>query len=243
MNSSKKSLISLAVSSALVGSVFLSSNIQAESSMGSFSANVALTSDYYFRGISQTNNDGAIQGGFDWSHDSGVYAGVWASNVAFGSTNIEADTYIGYGNEVSGFGYDLGWIRYNYNDTASSADPDEFYVNLSYSFVSAGYAYSPDWFGTDKAASYMHLGIEYDLPAAIGISASVGKSFGDVYKDAYGQNVEFTDYKIAINKDLVGINFELSYVGNDLSTAECGSYGYTKSNCDDRFILTASKSF
>ena len=156
MNSSKKSLISLAVSSALVGSVFLSSNIQAESSMGSFSANVALTSDYYFRGISQTNNDGAIQGGFDWSHDSGVYAGVWASNVAFGSTNIEADTYIGYGNEVSGFGYDLGWIRYNYNDTNYIPDFDKYTIEEMRSVLEEIFGYT-DTVSWDDSKVELHF--------------------------------------------------------------------------------------
>lgn len=241
MNLSKQSIISLAVSSALVSTVLLSGSLQAESSLGSFSANVALTTDYYFRGLSQTNNDGAIQGGFDWSHDSGIYAGIWASNVAFGSTNIEADTYIGFANEISGFGYDLGYLKYNYNDTPSSSDPDEFYFNLSYSYFSAGYAYSPDWFGTDEASSYIYMGADYDLPADIGLSLSVGKSFGDAYK--IGSNYEYIDYKIGINKDFAGINFDLSYVGNNLDTNECVSYGYTKGNCDDRFILTASKSF
>ena len=47
-----------------------------------FSANVALTSDYIFRGISQNESDPAIQGGFDVAHTSGIYAGVWGSNVS-----------------------------------------------------------------------------------------------------------------------------------------------------------------
>jgi len=232
-----KTSLAIAVSAALSSSLLFANSAIAADETGTFSANVALTTDYYFRGISQTNNDGAVQGGIDWSHESGFYAGIWASNVAFGSTNIETDTYLGFANEVNGIGYDLGWLRYNYNDTDSGSDPDEFYINLSYSMFSAGYAYSPDWFGSDEESHYIYLGLDYELPQGVGLSASVGKSFGDTY-DGY----EYVDYKIGINKDFYGINFDLSYVDNNLSSSECGAYGYSKSNCDGRLILTASKS-
>jgi len=238
MKLKNRSSLAFAVSVAISGTLLASNTVLASDDTGTFSANIALTTDYYFRGISQTNNDGAVSGGFDWSHESGLYAGVWASNVAFGSTNIEADTYIGFANEVNGIGYDLGWLRYNYNDTASSDDPDEFYLNLSYSFFSAGYAYSPDWFGSDEKSHYAFIGIDYDLPNDIGLSASVGRSFGDAYED-----YEYTDYKIGINKDFYGINFDLSYVDNNLSSKDCTTgLGLVKSNCEGRFILTASKS-
>jgi uncharacterized protein (TIGR02001 family) len=240
MGLSKQNILSLAVTSAMSAFVF-SANCQAEGIdiPGTFSANIAATSDYYFRGLSQTDKNAAIQGGFDWAHESGVYAGVWASSVSFGDTNIEVDTYAGYKNEFVGVGYDLGWIKYNYNDTKAGDDPQEFYVNLSYKFLSAGYAYSNDWFGTDKASNYAYLGAEYGLPYDIGISAQVGRSFGSAYK--IGRNFEYTDYKIGINREFAGINFDLSYVDNDLSKKDCAATGYTNSQCDGQLILTASK--
>ncbi|MCW8930992.1 MAG: TorF family putative porin, partial [Gammaproteobacteria bacterium] len=118
MRNIKRSLLSLTVASIFVVPVSASAE-----GFGSISANVALTTDYYFRGISQTDNDGALQGGFDWAHDSGAYAGVWASNVSFGDTHLEFDTYAGFSNEVGDFGYDVGVIKYNYNDTSSHDDP------------------------------------------------------------------------------------------------------------------------
>ena len=213
------------------------------------SANVALVTDYYFRGISQTDNDGAIQGGFDWSHDSGIYAGVWGSNVSFGDTHMEFDTYAGYAGEYGDFGYDLGFIKYNYNDTSMHDDPIEWTIKGSYSYFSAGYAYSPSWFGSHDSSNYVHAGFDYDeLPMGLALSASVGRSFGDGYDKKNGDGVndfEYTDYKIGVSKDIVGVNFDLSYVGNDLSTRECNSYGYddNKGNCDDRVILSVSKGF
>lgn len=201
-------------------------------------ANVALTSDYYFRGISQTNNDPAIQGGFDWSHESGVYVGAWGSNVSFGDTNLEVDTYAGFSNEVSGIGYDLGLILYNYNATDSNSDPLELYVGLSYDFLSAGYAYSSNWFGSDLASNYIYLSAEYGISDAVTLAASIGYSYGDTYGIS-----EYMDYKVGVSGDLAGVTLDLSYVGNDLSDAQCGNYGYSLKQCDSRLILTMSKSF
>ncbi len=74
----------------------------AENTAGmSFSGTAALTSDYRYRGITQTFNDPAVQGGFLLSHETGVYAGVWGSNVDFGGTaHLELDPYIGYATEL-----------------------------------------------------------------------------------------------------------------------------------------------
>ncbi|MFK5987074.1 MAG: TorF family putative porin [Pseudomonadota bacterium] len=226
-NVSKKSLLSLAVSSVVVTSALLSTHVQAEG----ISANVALTSDYYFRGVSQTMNDPAIQGGFDWAHDSGVYAGIWASNVDFGDdTTIETDFYAGFSGEAANFGYDLGLIYYWYDDVSGTGSrPVEFYVNGSFNIFSVGYAYSPKFF-SDKESHYLHAGLDYELPAEFALSASVGRSMGD----AYGDN-EYTDYKIGVSKSLAGIDLDLSYVGNDHDSND--------DVFDNKVILTVSKSF
>ena len=68
-----------------------------------FTANVGVVSDYLFRGISQTKGAPAIQGGFDYSHSSGLYAGTWLSSVSWysdtvagASKSVEFDVYGGY---------------------------------------------------------------------------------------------------------------------------------------------------
>ncbi|MCP3850811.1 MAG: hypothetical protein GY694_11335 [Gammaproteobacteria bacterium] len=212
------------------------------------SANVALVTDYYFRGVSQTGNDGAIQGGFDWSHDSGFYVGVWGSNVEFGDTHIELDTYAGYAGEYGDFGYDIGVLKYNYNDSSMHDDPVEWYVNGSYSYFSVGYAYSPSWFGSHDESNYLHAGFDYDeLPMGLALGASLGYSFGDAYEQSNGTDYDYVDYKIGLSKDIAGINVDVSYVGNDLGRNECDAYTGDGSDkrgiCDDRFILSVSKSF
>ena len=102
----------------LIAATMLASTSVAQAEI---SANVALATDYVFRGVSQTDNQFAIQGGFDWAHDSGFYLGTWASNVDsnfFGGATdpqIELDLYGGFANEFgNGFGYDLGYLRYQY---------------------------------------------------------------------------------------------------------------------------------
>jgi len=240
MSTLKKSLLSLTVASVL--SIPLTANA---GDFGTVSANVALTTDYYFRGISQTGNDGALQGGFDWSHDSGVYAGVWASNVDFGETHLEVDTYIGFANDIgdTGFSYDVNLLRYNYND--AEYETNELTFALSYSYFSAAYKYSDDWYDTGESSNYFSLGFNYDLPENFALSASIGQSFGDAYdKKRMGTDTDFDyiDYKIGISKDFYGVNWDLSYVGSDLNSKECNAYVGGKSICDDRFILTASKS-
>ena len=78
------------------------------------SANIALASDYVFRGVSQTRERPAISAGVDLTNN-GFYAGAWASNVDFGdSTDAEVDLYAGYRPEVAGYALDFGVIGYLY---------------------------------------------------------------------------------------------------------------------------------
>lgn len=88
---------------------------------GPLSGNLSLTSNYLFRGISQTQDGPAVQGGIDYAHPSGFYVGTWASNVAWVKENglkddnrLEIDLYGGYKGEAGPIAYDLGLIRYHY---------------------------------------------------------------------------------------------------------------------------------
>lgn len=250
MRNIKKSLLSLAVASVVVTPLLAHAD-----GYGTISANMALTTDYKFRGLSQTDNNGAIQGGFDWAHASGIYAGVWASNVDFDgetdsgkvwSENLEVDTYIGFANDIgdTGIGYDVGILRYNYNDDKNSDyGTNEWYISGSYEFFSAGYKYTSDWYGSDEDSNYIHMGLDFELPLNYNLSLSVGKSFGDAYDEKYlGKDAEYVDYKIGVNKDYYGLNWDVSYIGTDLSSNECNALGYQSNQCDEKFVLTVSKS-
>ena len=82
---------------------------------GDISSNFTLSSNYIWRGMTQTMDSPGYSGGFDYSSESGFYAGTWGSNVSFGGAGLELDTYFGYSGEVEGgFGYDIGYINYGY---------------------------------------------------------------------------------------------------------------------------------
>src|ERR1700687_3083951 len=115
-----------------------------------FTANVALVSNYLYRGISQTGAKPAIQGGFDYAHASGFYAGVWGSNISWipasvaSSASLELDTYLGFKNSfATDFSYDVGFLRYNYLGVyapgATKADTNEIYGLIGWKFITLKY--------------------------------------------------------------------------------------------------------
>jgi uncharacterized protein (TIGR02001 family) len=144
----------------------------------SFSSNVALTSDYYARGLSQSWHKPAIQGGFDVAHSSGLSAGVWASSISadtFPDASMEIDLYANYGGSVpfaEGLGYTVGVIGYMYpngswgqcigctNNVGGPASDNswntyEANFGLSYSYFSAKVSTTlGNWFGLDKSTGY-----------------------------------------------------------------------------------------
>ncbi|NOX10155.1 MAG: hypothetical protein GXP22_11865 [Gammaproteobacteria bacterium] len=207
--------------------------------MAEITANVALTTNYVFRGLTQTVNDGAIQGGFDYTHESGFYAGTWASNVNYGmadSISLEVDTYFGFGGDLgNGASYDLGFIRYNY-DGDSSVNINEVYVGVGYDFSetisgSASYAYSSDY-GSGLDASYLSAGVDVVLPEGFGASFTLSRADGDTY----GAN-DYLDFKLGLTKSFEGLDFEVNYTDTDLSATQA-----VNNDNSGRFMLTVSKS-
>ncbi len=128
------------------------------------SGNVALTSDYVFRGVSQTQENPAISAGVDLTKN-GFYAGGWASNIDFGDdTDAEGDLYAGYRPEVAGYALDFGVIGYLYAGQPDGADYD--YVELKAAAsravgpatLGAAVYYSPDFFGaSEDEATYAEI--------------------------------------------------------------------------------------
>tara|TARA_Y100000768_G_scaffold306236_1_gene240242 strand:+ start:363 stop:998 length:636 start_codon:yes stop_codon:yes gene_type:complete len=96
-------------------------------------ANVSLTSNYVWRGVSQTGDELAIQGGFDYAGESGVYAGIWGSNVSFNyefdasAGGNEFDVYGGYANDM----FDVGFVSYQYPGNSSDLDFTEVYLGFT----------------------------------------------------------------------------------------------------------------
>ena len=149
--------------------LFLMLGIISLPTFAAVSANVSFTSDYIWRGMTQTDAP-AIQGGFDFEAESGFYAGIWGSNVNFNNgAGSELDYYFGYATEVGSVGVDVGYISYEYIDSTPDATFDETYLGLSFGDFGVSFAFG----------DYDYTEVSYAL-------GDVSFSYGDY--DEYGEN-------------------------------------------------------
>jgi uncharacterized protein (TIGR02001 family) len=189
------------------------------------SGNVALGSDYFFRGYDQSMG-AALSGGFDVASESGFYAGAWGSSVDAGTSSggLELDYYVGYGGSLSeSVSYDIGYIFYGYpNDTESNFE--EVYGSVSYADVTIGFATTDDWFA--GTGNYEYIYADY------GVALSEEYSLGFHYGKSTGAE-DYDDYAVSLSTEAAGLGFDLSWISTN--TAE-GAYA------DNEFVLTISKS-
>ena len=219
--------------------------------------NVALTSNYKFRGQDQGGNRPAIQGGFDFSYQ-GFYLGNWNSSINFPATTVELDDgstqtvshsagiemdfYGGYKGEISGFTYDVGVIEYYYpqKDKWVNFDTTELYVGVGFGPVSAKYSrtVSNKYFGVleGQDTGYFDISASYEVSPGITLGAHWGTTqFSSDAKHTGGAE-DFDDYK-------AGVTFALPY-GFALNAAYAGANkkGFYGDINKGRFIATLSKS-
>jgi len=227
-----------------------------------FSANVALTSDYVFRGISQTDEDIAIQGGFDVNHETGFYAGLWGSNLEFGENpavdgmgdgaDIELDLYAGFSHEIpfinTGTEFDVGFLHYGYPGAGErrNYDYDEWYGSVSHDFdfaaASVGLNYSDDYFAASGDATYVYVDVDVPLkfiPTPIEIALNLHWGNQNISKNVTFGTPDYNDYKVGVSTDIEGFGLALDFIDTDLSKGQC----FGGSNlCEDRVVFTVSKS-
>lgn len=218
------------------------------------SGNVALATDYAFRGISQTSQNPAIQGGFDATFgSSGFYAGTWGSNVAFGGS-LELDVYGGWKTTLGPVGLDLGVIGYLYpgaSDDAAELDYYEGYAKASITpatgFTLGGAVYySPEFTAETSDGMYLELNGSYAVSDALAISAAVGQqSIDDVNGPGAGQvDDDYTTWNVGGTYTLAGLAWDLRYIGTSIGSGDpIVTNGFTNVvDSDDRFILSVKKS-
>ena len=225
---------------------------QAPSPPSPFSANVALTSNYMFRGQSQTNDGPAIQGGFDFKHGSGLYLGTWASNVDFNEpdtdangnslgrrAHMELDLYGGFSRElIKDLSFDVGLHGYTYPRAGSGRDFNYFeaYGGLTYKMFGVKYWHSPEYFGGSGTGDYVEGNVNVPLPLDFGLGLHVGHQWIEK-NDVFG-SPDWTDWGITVSKTLGGFNFSLGYVDSSLSEQDC--FGGT-TLCNAKAVFTISK--
>jgi uncharacterized protein (TIGR02001 family) len=211
----------------------------AENSLiGEFSANAALTSDYVFRGISQSDEHATIQAGFDWTHPlTGLYAGVWGSGVDFEDASVEVDFYGGLNGSVDKLVWDVGAIYYSYPGADESLDYDfwELAVATGYDFdlfsLSAALNYSPEFFGDTGSALYPALYATVPLPYDFTLSASAAYQWIE-------DGESYADWSLGLDTNVQGFGIGLKYHDTDLDEPDDCADG-----CDERLVLSLSKTF
>jgi len=187
-----------------------------------FSVTPTVTSDYDWRGITQTQEDPAFQLGVNWTHDSGFYLGAWGSNVDFGpgDPSVEVDLFGGFtgGDATESFAYDVGVNYYTYMD-AGSLNFVELYAGITKGPFAAKLWFSPEFAGDGgKEEFYLEGNVTYPLPSGFSILGHVGYSTGDGIKVYNGTDDSYLDYSAGVGYGFKNLNLNAKYVNsNDLN--------------------------
>ena len=237
--------------------VFAAGNALAEETRAAtdLSFNAALTSDYRYRGISQTRLEPALQGGADVVHNaSGLYAGAWASTIkwtrdAGGDGDVEIDLYAGKRGEVaSGLGYDVGVLTYVYPSNGlahvpgfASANTTEVYGQLSYGPALVKYSHAvTNLFGfvDSKNSGYLDLVANLDAGNGMTVNLHAGRQ-----RVAHNAAASYTDWKIGVTRDFGIVTGALAYIGTNAGKTAYASPANGKFLGKSALVATVSKTF
>lgn len=249
-----KKLLVVATLTGLSGAVFADETPASPFGL-SVTGTAALTSDYRFRGVTQTFNDPAVQAGFVLSHASGAYAGVWGSNVDFGGTaHIELDPYIGYATTLDSFAnkplLDVGLWYYAY-PSESDLNWLELYGKLTFKDVLVQGAslltavnYTNDYAGKDENS--WNVNATYSVPfgtTGFGGVAALGYTQADEY-DFGGGDDHYVDWKAGVTYSFAsvsGLTAELAAIGTNMETD--GDYESSSRGVETGAVFTLTKAF
>jgi uncharacterized protein (TIGR02001 family) len=211
------------------------------------SGNVALTSDYRFRGISQSDESAAIQGGFDVEFSPGFYIGTWGSSVDFDNNedydgSLELDYYAGWSSAIgdTDFGIDVGYVYFDYpGDNGAEGDYQEFYVSGSWKDFSLSVNYSDDYYAeTDE---FWYYAADYSFSLVENLSLGLHVGYNDLEQGGgflSSDEDSYTDYSVSLTWSVAGVDLAVAYVGTDLDDDDVFGTDWA----DDTAVFTISKS-
>jgi uncharacterized protein (TIGR02001 family) len=210
------------------------------------SYNIGATTDYRYRGISQSRLNPAVQGGADFAMKNGFYLGAWGStinwikdagastlaNVNTGSAPVEIDLYGGYKGKAGALDYDVGALQYFYPGNkysnipgAANANTLELYGALTFSVVTAKYSHSlSNLFGfknttaNSKGSGYLDVSANFDLGNGWSVVPHIGHQTVRHFGD-----YSYTDYSATVNKDIDGLVLSAAIVGTDAKKNVAGN--------------------
>ena len=196
-------------------------------------ANIGLVSNYIWRGITQTSDQAAIQGGIDYQYKGGLYAGTWVSNVDFGPQDrgFEQDWYVGYSFKTAPVTWDVGYILYTY-PTLDDQNFGELYADISWEFLTGGLAYTTNTDDgpnseADSGDFYVYISGDWEVKGL-----GLGGTIGHYSHDRTGVP-NYNHLQLYLSKD----DFKFALDKNDLDDPGTG-------NLDDvRFWVSWGKNF
>jgi uncharacterized protein (TIGR02001 family) len=189
--------------------------------------NVAFTTDYLFRGISQTDGP-AVQGGLDLSADQ-FYVGAWGSNVNF-NNNVEMDLYAGFKPTVGPLALDLGVIGYLYPgaDPSPTFNYAEFYAKGSIApmegaSIGAAFYYSPEFTGETGDGWYSEINGSFAASDTLSFSGAFGYQYVegmDFDTSNLSSDTHYTTWNVGGTYTAYGLGFDLRYTGTDIDDSD-----------------------
>jgi uncharacterized protein (TIGR02001 family) len=225
---------------------------------GEFSGGVSVTNNYVFRGITQSDDDPAIQGSITYTLDTGfeginVFAGVWGSNVDFDDgdgAHVELDWSFGLTGDIgeTGLSYTLAGIYYHY-PAQGEYNYWEIAPSLSYTppqldmlTVLAGLNYSPDNFNGTGNAYYLNGGVQVAIPIpnnlfTLTLEGYTGHQWIE-NNSKFGAE-DYQDWKLGLSVGIKNITLSAYYTDTNLSKSDCGG----TNNCDSRAVLALGALF
>jgi uncharacterized protein (TIGR02001 family) len=242
----KKTLMAGAFAAVALASIPAAVAGDEEGAWGPFTAGATLTSDYRFRGISQSDRGGAIQGWVQYDHASGFFANVWASNIDFtpfgdNDASVEIDLTAGYthafSDATSGTIKGVYYIYPDANDAPDDPNYFEIIAGVSHDFgkaaVSGEFAWTPDYYGGNDDAEALTGGVSVPLMDSFaffdgGLSAS-----GHVGYQWFSNSQDYLFYDLGATATWGIFDVDVRWVGTDISEAECGS-----DICEDGVVLS-----
>ena len=241
----KKMLPAAMATALLAGGVVNQAQAEVE-----ISGNVALTSDYRFRGISQSNDDIAVQGGFDVAFDNGNYIGTWGSSVDFDldssqglNGSLELDYYVGWASDIgdSGLALDVGYLYYDYPGDSSVLEGDyqEIYASASFADGTVGIHYSDDYYAESGSFFYYYADYSFGLSDTLSLDLHVGLNDFDDADVFLSDGDSYIDYSVGLTASYFAVDWSLAWVGTDLDGDE---YFGLDDLVDDTIVFSISKS-
>ena len=218
----KTTILGLAVASMFVTSGLASAS-EVHEPMFTTSGQFGFVSDYRSKGISQTNENAAVQGNFRIAHDTGIYLNNWGSSTAMAANGIELQHSVGWETSIQHIDVDAGMRFYNYDgtDIGAAGNYNEFYGSIGVWGVEVGADWTSNYKDGDTNVFYLGAGAGHDF-GRLGVKGHVGRSFSDMNILAAGVD-EVLDYSIEGSVRIHdSLHATVAWVGTDLDDATTG---------------------